>query len=151
MVPSRTGAFKTLRLPDNCLVLECGYVEQSVDADTEQIHADEGDQPAVTARPDGARDPLRPDARVDLVLYGDLDLDLVAEHSIVDALASDAIKRCKRIGRDVRSHPLDDVAIVVVMGRFDQEESKNPPLRLDRVVGGNLIPIHSATPFRLSA
>ena len=114
-----------------------------------RLHANERHQPTFAARPNGARHTLRPDARVDLVLNGDLDFHLVAEHSTVDALARDAIQGRKRIGRDDRSHPLDDVTIIIVMGGFDQEEPKDSPPLVGRVASGNLISFHSDTPSRL--
>ena len=39
----------------------------------------------------------------------------------------EAVERGERIRRDRRAHPLDDVAVVVVMRRLDQNEAKTPP------------------------
>jgi hypothetical protein len=81
----------------------------------------------VTARcPDPANDLVGPDARVGLVPDRDPDLDILAEDLALGAVEREAVQRRERVGRDRRADPLDDVAVVIVVGRLDQEELENP-------------------------
>ena len=86
------------------------------------LHADQADQPAASARADLPDQLVGPDAGVGLVADGDPDLDLVTQHLALGAVEREAVERRERVRRDRRAHPLDDVAVVVVVGRLDQEE-----------------------------
>jgi hypothetical protein len=77
----------------------------------------------VTARcSDPADDLVGSDARVRLVPDRDPDLDVLAENLALGAVEREAVQRRERVGRDRRADPLDDVTVVIVVGRLDQEE-----------------------------
>ena len=104
-----------------------------------RLHADDADQAAIAA--DDARDAFGPDAGVGLVEGGDVDLDIVAEHAALAAIQRQPVQNRQRVGRNRRTPPLDDIAVVVVMRRLDQHERKalrrhgsSHPLRLNRGV-----------------
>ena len=90
------------------------------------LHAHQADQAA--ARLDRADDSLGPDARVGLVPGGDADLDGIAQNPPLDAVERQAVHRGERVGRDRRLRPLNDVAVVVVVRRLDQEQGKDLPV-----------------------
>ena len=74
-------------------------------------------------------DAVRADARIGLVDRENLDVDVFAERLGLHRLLRDAEEARERIGRQRRFHPLDDVAVVVVMRRLDQKQQKSAPLR----------------------
>src|SRR5581483_3740516 len=59
---------------------------------------------------------------VRLVISGDRDVGVLAQHLAPAAILGEAVEARQRIGRDRRPQPLDRVAIVVVMGRLDQDQ-----------------------------
>src|SRR5262249_29613671 len=63
-------------------------------------------------------------ARIGLVKRMNLDLDIRAEHAPLGAILRETVERGERSGRNRRTQPLDDVAIVVVMRRLHQHEAK---------------------------
>src|SRR5262249_15622944 len=67
------------------------------------------------------------DARVDLVDHRDVDGGVGSEHSAFRRIAPQAVENRQRVRRDERAYPLDDVAVVVVMLRLDQNELEAPP------------------------
>ena len=69
------------------------------------------------------------DARVGLVDRLDVDVDIGPEHLPLGAVGGDAVDRGQRIGGDHRAPPADHVAVVVVMGRLDQDQLKAPASR----------------------
>ena len=75
---------------------------------------------------DHARQACRTDAGVGLVEGVDVDLDVVAEHVPLGAVAGEAVERGERIRRNRRAKPLDDVAVIVVVRRLHQHEAKPP-------------------------
>ena len=73
---------------------------------------------------DQARDFLGADLRVGLVERMDVEFDIGAEHAAVRAIGRQAIDRGQRIRRDRRAIPLNDIALVVVMRRLDQNQTE---------------------------
>ena len=100
-----------------------------------RLHADEHHH-AVARLLDHAREPFRTHARVRFVKRMDLDLDVLAEHVALPAIARQAVKRGERIRRDRRAKPLDHVAVIVVVRRLDEHEAKT--LRRARGCGRGL-------------
>ena len=89
-----------------------------------RLHADQRQQPEIVVAAEAA-DQLRDvDAGIGLVDQVDVDLDIGAEHLPLGAVEREAIDRGERIGRDQRPPPADDIAVIVVMGRLDQDELK---------------------------
>src|SRR5215468_10669649 len=72
--------------------------------------------------------PTNPDpaAHVDdgiaLVACLDVDLNIGPEHLGVRAFPQQAVHARKAVGGNARPPPLDDIAVVVVMRRFDQDD-----------------------------
>ena len=64
------------------------------------------------------------DAGVGLVDQVDIDLDVLAEHMPLGAIEGEAVDRGERIRRDQGPPPANDVAVIVVMRRLDQDELK---------------------------
>jgi hypothetical protein len=65
-----------------------------------------------------------PDPSVGLVPRGDADLNVFAQHPTPGAIQRKSIQRRQRIRRDGRARPLDDIALIIVVGRLDQEQMK---------------------------
>jgi hypothetical protein len=76
---------------------------------------------------DHRRQAFGADAGVDFVEGVDVDVDIIAEHAAVGAILGETVQRGQRIRRDRRAQPLDDIAVVVVMRRLDQQEAETPP------------------------
>jgi hypothetical protein len=68
--------------------------------------------------------PVGAHARVGFVDRAHDDLDVWAEHFSALGICTQAIERRQRVRRNVRAHPRDRVAVVVVMSRLDQNELK---------------------------
>ena len=64
--------------------------------------------------------------RIGLVIDMDIDIHVTAQHLPVRTVLRDAGKRRQRIRRDGGAEPLDDVAVVVIMRRLEQYETKTP-------------------------
>ena len=64
------------------------------------------------------------DARVDLVDHRDVDGGVGSEHAALPRIPTQAVKHGERVRRHEGAHPLNDVAVVVVMRRLDQHELK---------------------------
>ena len=89
-----------------------------------RLHPHQRQQPEIVVAAEAA-DQLRDvDAGIGLVDQVDVDLDVVAEHVPPGAIEGEAIDRGEGIGGDQRPPPADDVAVIVVMGRLDQDELK---------------------------
>ena len=65
---------------------------------------------------------VRPDARVRLVDGRDLDVDVVAEHAALFAFERQSVQHGQRVRGNGRAQPLDDVAVVVVVRRLDENQ-----------------------------
>jgi hypothetical protein len=88
------------------------------------LHSHQGHQAAAAAAGDLPRNALRFDARIRLVEGGDVDDDVVAEHAALVAVQSQAIQHRQSIGRNRGAEPLNDVSVVVVVRRLDQDQGK---------------------------
>src|SRR5262249_7072149 len=77
-------------------------------------------EPAVAPKPSEQLPDF--DTRVDLVDHRDVDGGVASEHGAFRRIAAQAVENRQRVRRDERAYPLDDVAVVVVMRRLDQNE-----------------------------
>ena len=88
-----------------------------------RLHADQPDHAAA-----GSADALRYGRHIDdgvaLVAGLDLDIDVGAEHAVVGAFSHQPVDAGERVRRQGRAHPLDDIAVPVVMRRLDQLDPK---------------------------
>ena len=73
---------------------------------------------------DVLRDLGRPDSDVCLVVGREAKGHLWSEHLAALAVERQAIDSGERIGRNVGARPLDRIAVVIVMSRFDHHEMK---------------------------
>ena len=73
---------------------------------------------------DQSREAFRANARVRLVEGVHLPRDVLAENLAPGAIAGQAVERRKRVRWDRRAEPLDDIAVVVVVRRFDEDEAE---------------------------
>ena len=64
------------------------------------------------------------DDRVALVASLDLDIDVGTEHALIRAFLEQAIDAGEAVRGDRRAQPLDDIAVVVVMRRLDQNDAE---------------------------
>jgi hypothetical protein len=88
-----------------------------------RLHADHHDHAGVGGL-DQSGDVVDADAAVGLVDGMNVDVGIGTEHLLVNEFLGDAVDRRKRIRRDRRAVPLDDIAVVVVMRRLDQDETE---------------------------
>ena len=93
-----------------------------------RLHADEADHAEAAVVLYLAGDTVHPDTGVGLVDGEDLDVHVLAKDLIFHAFLRDAEQAGERIRRQRRLPPLDDVALVVVMRRLDQEKQKSSTL-----------------------
>ena len=56
----------------------------------------------------------------------DVDLDIVAEDAALFAVERQAVEHRQRIRRNRGAEPLDDVAVVVVVRRLDENQGESP-------------------------
>ncbi len=66
-------------------------------------------------------DTFGPNARIGLVYKRDFYIDIVAEDAAVSAVKREVVQHCESVGWDGGTQPLDRIAVVVVMRRFDQK------------------------------
>ena len=90
-----------------------------------RLHADETDHAKAAVVLDLAGDALGADAGVGLVDGEDLDVHVLAKNLIFHAFLRDAKQAGERIRGQRRLPPLDDIALVVVVRRLDQEQQKS--------------------------
>src|ERR1700748_1737389 len=87
-----------------------------------RLHADERDHPAV------GKNPLRNRGEIDdgvaLVVDLELDIDVGAENAPFRAFRQQSVDAREAVRRNGRAAPLDDVAVVVVMRRLDQNDGE---------------------------
>ena len=88
------------------------------------LDADQGNQAFAVAGLDFANDALRLDTGVDFVERRDPDVHMFAQNAPLGAIKGDSVKHPQGVRRDIGANPLDDVAVVIVMGRFDEIEVK---------------------------
>src|SRR6478735_1934707 len=89
-----------------------------------RLHPDDADQAESVVTPKQGAQLLDLDAGVDLVDDRDVDRGVGPEHGAEPRIPSEAVQHGERVRRNERPHPLDDIAIVVVMRRLDQNELK---------------------------
>ena len=88
-----------------------------------RLHADQTDH-ATTGAADALGDPRNVDDGVALVASFDVDVDVRAEHAVVGAFLDQAIDAGEAVGWQRRAAPLDDIAVLVVVRRLDQNHSE---------------------------
>ena len=87
-----------------------------------RLHADQRDHAPV--RLDAVGDPLDVEDRVALVIGLDNDLGILAENMRLGAFDQEAVDAGEAVRGNRRAAPLDDIAVVVVMRRLDQDDRK---------------------------
>ena len=86
-----------------------------------RLNPDEPDKSAARSLyPPGRR--LDVDDRVALVTGFDLDVDVGAESPLLGASGQEPVDAGKAVRRDGGEAPLDDIAVIVVMRRLDQND-----------------------------
>ncbi len=108
---------------DAALAQRAGDIERA--RELVRLHADQDDHAAVALRDQLGQTPGT-DARIGLVEGVDDDLDVLAEDAALGAIAREPRQRRQRVRRNGGAIPLDDIAIVIVMGRLDQDEHVPP-------------------------
>ena len=91
-----------------------------------RLHADDRDQAEPAVAPKLGEQLVDFDAGMDLVDHRDVDGGVGSEHGPLRRIAPQAVEHGERVRGDERAHPLDDVAVVVVMRRLDQDELEAP-------------------------
>ena len=76
--------------------------------------------------PDEGGDPAGIDAGIGFVEAVDLELDILAQALLLGAGLGEPVEHRQGVGRNRRSVPLDDIAIVVVMRGLDEHETEAP-------------------------
>src|SRR5262245_46921106 len=66
------------------------------------------------------------DAGMNLVEDRNVDFGIGTEHGAPRGIAPETIENGKRVRRDEGAQPLNDVAIVVIMRRLDQNQLESP-------------------------
>src|SRR5262249_41129211 len=66
------------------------------------------------------------DVRIGLVDHDDVDIDIRTEHALPGAVAREPVDRCQRIRRDQRAPPADNVPVIVIVRRLDQNQLETP-------------------------
>ena len=98
-----------------------------------RLHADQPDQRAAALFLDHAHDPAGADAPVGLVIGVEAEVDAGAEDLTAPRVFGERKQAGQRVGGNGRTHPLNGVAVVVVMRRLDHDEMKRfRALRLHR-------------------
>src|SRR5262249_47229087 len=86
------------------------------------------------------------DARVDLVDHRDVDGGVGSEHGALRRIPPQAVENRQRVRGDERAHPLDDVAVVVVMRRLYHNELEAPLWLRQCTHHADKIPLPAAEP-----
>ena len=89
-----------------------------------RLHADQPDQRAAALFLDHAHDPAGADAPVGLVIGVEAEVDTGAEDLTAPRVFGERKQAGQRVGGNGRTHPLDGVAVVVIMRRLDHDEMK---------------------------
>ena len=91
-----------------------------------RLHADQADQAKTVVVAEQVYNLFDLHACVGLVDGTDGDFYVLAKNTTLRGVVRERIKIGKRVRWDRRSPPLDDIAVVVVMRRFDQDKLKTP-------------------------
>jgi hypothetical protein len=97
-----------------------------------RLNADEGDKPVITVAPEAGEQRGHVDSRIGLVNDIDGDVHVRTEHLALDAIGCNAVHRGERVRGNHRAPPTDDVAVIVIVRRLDQDELKEPLCRHGR-------------------
>ncbi len=89
-----------------------------------RLHPDDADQRPAAHALEVADDPAREHAPIGLVVGLDFDLDARTQDLAFAGVLGQAVHAGERIGRQRRAKPLDRIAVVVVMGRLDEDKSE---------------------------
>ncbi len=87
-----------------------------------RLHADQAEHAEIAVLAETPDQLLDVDACIGLVDDVDVDLDVVAQGLALRRIERQAVNRGERVRRDQRPPPADDVAIVVVMRGFQEDE-----------------------------
>jgi hypothetical protein len=90
-----------------------------VGLDSDQTH-----EPTVLVALETPDDSSDRDVRVGFVADLDMDIDVIAQRVPFAYVEREPIQAGKRVGWNEAALPLNDVALVVVVGRFDQFDEK---------------------------
>src|SRR6516165_1017838 len=83
---------------------------------------------AVAGTRNHAREAIRPDTRVRLVVGVNIEIDVQPKDGAFSTIPGQTIQGSQRVGRYGRTQPLDDISVVIVMRWLDQYEAEAPPL-----------------------
>ncbi len=89
-----------------------------------RLHPDDADQRPAAPALEVADDPAREHAAIGLVVGVDLDPDARAQNLALAGVLGQAVHAGERVGRQRRAEPLDRIAVVVVVGRLDENEGE---------------------------
>ena len=103
-----------------------------------RLHADEADERPAAFLADHVDDPVRPNAPIGLVVGVETDVDFGSEHLALARILREAIQAGQRVGRYCRAHPLDRIAVVIVMRRLDHHEMEGSASRSAACIGSIL-------------
>ena len=70
------------------------------------------------------RELVHPDAGIGLIQRRHFDCDVIPQHATLHTVQCQSIDRGHGVGWHRGTGPLDHVAVVIVMGRFDQDQMK---------------------------
>lgn len=93
--------------------------------DLVRLHADQHHHAGI-GRFDQPGQAIGTDMRIGLIEKMDSDIHVAAQHVSVGAVPGDAGQRRQRVGGYGGAEPLDDIAVVVVVRRLEQHETKTP-------------------------
>ena len=91
-----------------------------------RLHTNQADQTEIAARSEQRQQCRDVDAAVGFIDHVDVNGDVRTEHLTLRAIRRYAVEGCKGIGRYQRPPPPYDVPVVIVVGRFDQNELEAP-------------------------
>jgi hypothetical protein len=89
------------------------------------LHSGEYDKPEIAVAAESLYDLVRPYARSDFIDNGNVDRNIGPECLARGGILEQAIKNGERVRGYDRTHPLDDVTVVVIVGRLDQRQLKS--------------------------
>jgi hypothetical protein len=103
------------------------------------LNPGESDETLAAACLNFANDPVRLYSVIGLVKGGDDYIYSLAQNPRRLALKGNTVQHGHRVGRDVRTQPLHDVTVVVIMGWFDEIEPEYVPRYAGVVYGHGIV------------
>ena len=91
-----------------------------------RLHTDDPHQAESVVTPKQGKQLVDFDPGMDLVDHGDVDGRVGPQHGAQPRIPPQAVEHGERVRRNECAHPLDDISVVVVMRRLDQNELKPP-------------------------